>query len=243
MPIINTERKSIGIQYDGTNIAEIAAVVDGFYADHPQDWTNTATHGTPTDFRMNFLYQGVIEFYDVRPVGEWIVIDQNNSNFNYSTDSQFAYRFRKPVEVLAGLTAIPEFSAAVTSSTARSFINNASRSLTTGTGATGFQVSASRDALVGYNVTMSTTATIGGASTVTVVLEICPTNSATPAAWVEIARISNSQTITLAVVLQSIQGVAAKLSGVIPAGYYAKLRTVTTGTASALYNTGQEVLL
>lgn len=131
----------------------------------------------------------------------------------------------------------------VTAGTKRSFTNNASRSLTTSTGASGFQVSSTRDSAVNYNVTSSTTATIGGASSITVVLEIAPTNSSTAGDWVEISRFSNGQTITLAVILQSVQTSAGNLGGVIPAGYYAKLRTITSGTASASYNTGQEVLL
>lgn len=126
---------------------------------------------------------------------------------------------------------------------ARSFTNNASRSLTTSTGAAGFQVSSTRDAAVNYNVTSSTTATIGGASSITVVLEIAPTNSVTAGDWVEISRFSNGQTITLALALQSVQTGAGSLGGVVPAGYYAKLRTISSGTASASYNTGQEVLL
>lgn len=126
---------------------------------------------------------------------------------------------------------------------ARSFTNNASRSLVTGTGATGFLVSSTKDAAVNYNVTTSSTATIGGASSVTILLEVAPTNSATAGDWVEISRFSNGQTITLAVILQSVQTGAGNLGGIIPAGYYAKLRTVTAGTASAAYNTGQEVLL
>lgn len=131
----------------------------------------------------------------------------------------------------------------VTAATKRSFANTASRSLVTGTGATGFQVSSTRDAFVTYNTTSSSTATIGGASSITVVLEIAPTNSSTAGDWVEISRFSNGQTITLAVVLQSVQTGAGNLTGIVPAGYYAKLRTITTGTASATYNTGQEVLL
>lgn len=125
----------------------------------------------------------------------------------------------------------------------RSFTNGVSRSLVTGTGAVGFQVSSTRDAAVNYNVSSSTTATIGGASSITVVLEIAATNSATAGDWVEISRVANGQTITLAIVLQSVQTAAGNLGGIIPAGYYAKLRTITSGTASGTYNSGQEVLL
>lgn len=126
---------------------------------------------------------------------------------------------------------------------ARSFNHAAGRSLVTGTGATGFQVSATRDAIVNYNVLLSCTATIGGAAVATVVLEVAATNSATPGDWKEIARASSGQTITLAVVLQSVQTAAGQLSGVVPAGFFAKLRSTTSGTASATFNTGQEVLI
>lgn len=116
-------------------------------------------------------------------------------------------------------------------------------SIVTGTGATGFQVSSTRDATVSYNIATSTTATIGGASSVILVLEMAPTNSATPTDWVEVGRFSNGQTISLAIVLQSVQTLTGNLSGIVPAGYYAKIRSITVGTASATYSSGQEVLL
>lgn len=118
-----------------------------------------------------------------------------------------------------------------------------SRSIVTGTGATGFQVSSTRDANVNYSLTESVTASIGSASTVTVFLEIAPTNSATASDWFEVGRCTNGQTLTLAVALQSVQTVGCQVGGYVPAGYYAKLRSVTTGTGSATFNTGQEVKL
>lgn len=124
-----------------------------------------------------------------------------------------------------------------------SFNNAPSRSLTTGTGATGFQVSSTRNADVTYSGTVTTTATIGGSSAGYIALEIAPTNSTTPSAWIEIARCGNSQTITLAIALQSVQGVSCGVTGSIPAGYYAKLRQVTTaGTPSFSLISQQEVL-
>lgn len=125
-----------------------------------------------------------------------------------------------------------------------SFNNAASRSFTTGTGATGFQVSASRNVMVNYSVTIVSTATIAGSASGTVVLEVAPTNSATPGDWVEIARFTNGQAITLALTLQSVQTLAHVLMAVIPAGYYAKLRTINNaGTPTFSFNSGQEVLL
>lgn len=127
---------------------------------------------------------------------------------------------------------------------ARSFNNAATLTLVTSpTGQGGVVVDTSRDAAVTYSVNTSTTATIGGASTVTVYLEIATTNSATASDWTAIQTVSNSQTITLAIVLQSVQANTLPLSGVIPAGYYRRVRYATTGTASASYVSGQEVKL
>lgn len=125
-----------------------------------------------------------------------------------------------------------------------SFNNAASHSFTTSTGATGFQVSASRNVMVNYSVTIATTATIGGSASGTVVLEVASTNSSTPSDWVEIARFTNSQSITLALALQSVQTLAGLLMGLIPTGYYVKLRTINnSGTPSYTFNSGQEVLV
>lgn len=119
-----------------------------------------------------------------------------------------------------------------------------SHSIVTGTGATGFQVSASKNAMVNYNVTIATTATIGGSSDGTVVLEIAPTNSASAGDWKEIGRFRNGQAITLALALQSVQTIGGQIGGFIPAGYYAKLRSINNaGTPTYTYNSGQEVLL
>lgn len=167
-------------------------------------------------------------------VNRWIIVEDDGPSQENVSNARYQAGHRTYADTMTDLLA---------ASTPRSFTNGAARSLTASTGASGFQVSATRDAVVGYSAALSTTATIGGAATATVVLEVCPTNSATPANWTEIARISNSQTITLAVALQSVQVVTAELSGIVPAGYFAKLRSTTTGTASATYISGQEVLL
>lgn len=116
--------------------------------------------------------------------------------------------------------------------------------VTTAAAANGFQVSATRDAEVKYNTTIVSTATITGASQGTVVLEVAATNSATAADWKEVGRFTNGQAITLAIALQSVQTLAGQLSARIPAGYYARLRSISTsGTPTFTFNSGEEVLL
>lgn len=129
--------------------------------------------------------------------------------------------------------------------TSRVFTNNASRTIQTVAAAgNGVQLSSTRDSFVSYSASISTSATIGGAATGYIVLEVCATNSATAGSWQEVARLSNSQTITLAVALQSIQVITGNLVAMVPAGYYERLRSVqSSGTPTFAYVSGQEVLL
>lgn len=119
--------------------------------------------------------------------------------------------------------------------------SSATRSIVTASNQQGYQISATKDALGSYSVSISTTATIGGSSSGTIVLEIAATNSTTPSDWTEISRLTNSQNITLAIALQSVQIIAGNLTGFVPAGYYARLRSINnSGSPSFLYVTGQE---
>lgn len=117
------------------------------------------------------------------------------------------------------------------------------RSIVTGTGATGFQVSSTRNATVHYNIKVTTTASIAGNADGYVTFEVAPTNSATSTDWIEMGRCGNSQALTLAITLQSVQGTTCELTGDVPAGYYSKLRSITTtGTVTTAFISGQEVL-
>lgn len=133
----------------------------------------------------------------------------------------------------------------VTSGTQLSVNNAPARSIvTTAAAANGWQPSATQNALLSYSVNITTTATIGGASTGYVVLEVCSTNSSVAANWLEVGRVTNSQTITLAIALQSIQIIGGCVACMIPAGYYARLRSVSSsGSPTFTYVSGQEVLM
>ncbi|CCV02340.1 hypothetical protein IIV30_145R [Invertebrate iridescent virus 30] len=120
--------------------------------------------------------------------------------------------------------------------------SNVSRTLQTSTGAVGFQVSATLPSTVYYSVQISTTIAVGGSSTGTVFLEVAPTNSATPSDWVIDAQVSNNQSFAGLLTLSSTQVMCFELSSYIPPGYYVKLRTTTSGTASFTYIKGTEVL-
>lgn len=126
----------------------------------------------------------------------------------------------------------------------RSFATS-TRSLTASTGATGFQISSTRDAQVSYAMKVTATASIGTPSEGHVVLEISPTNSASAGSWYQVgADCGNGQNVTLAALLTSVQTTYCTVSAMIPAGYYAKLRTITVSdTPTFSYLSGQEVQL
>lgn len=130
----------------------------------------------------------------------------------------------------------------VASITTRSMATS-THSIVTGTGATGFQVSSSRDAEVRYSTTIVTTSSIAGSQNGTVVFEIAPTNSATSTDWAEIGRCTNGTSYTLAIAIQGVSTQACQITGYVPAGYYAKIRSINvSGTPTFTYNSGQEVL-
>jgi len=127
---------------------------------------------------------------------------------------------------------------------ARSFNNAAAKTLVTSpTGAGGVVLHATRDVQASYWVDTSITTSIGGTSSITILLEIADTNSAVGANWTTISKASNGNTITLALALQSVQPQTLNINAIIPAGKYVRIRYVTDGTASATYGGGQEVTI
>lgn len=114
----------------------------------------------------------------------------------------------------------------------------ASRSLNSG-----FQISTTRDSLVNYSVDVSATLSLVTGQVGTVFLEIASDSGFTTNLQ-ELGRFVNGNSGTLTIGLNLTQNVTGTLSGFVPSGYYARLRTAnTTGTPTFTYRSGQEVLL
>lgn len=111
-----------------------------------------------------------------------------------------------------------------------------------GTGATGTQISATKDSNIKLNVSTSTAASIGGPGISAIALKICSTNSATEGNWTTVATLENDQTITLAVVLNSVQVMKGQLIADVPAGWYVKLVNSGSGTHSETSISGQQTI-
>lgn len=151
----------------------------------------------------------------------------------------------KAITIGAGLSLnTSTWTLTATAAPARSFVFNPSRTIqTVAAAANGWQIDASRDSDVNYTVNTSSTSSIGGNSSSYVVLEVAATNSSTAGDWTEVARSGNSQALTLAITLQSVQQVQGVLHTMLPAGYYVRMRSVLSGTASASFLSGSEVKL
>lgn len=132
----------------------------------------------------------------------------------------------------------------VTSGTTLSINDAPGRALVTTTASTGFQVSATRIAQVCYEGSVSTTSTIGGPSSASVFLETADTNSVTPGDWTTKATQTYSNNITLAIVLNQVQGNNWSFCRFIPAGKFVRIRSGSvTGTASVTINSNQQEVL
>lgn len=101
-----------------------------------------------------------------------------------------------------------------------------------------FQPNLTRNILGSYTVEISASLTLITGQTGTAFLEVSANGST---GWAELARFTNGNTGALTVGLNLTQTVAGNLVGTIPAGYYARIRT--TGTATATYRSGQETTL
>lgn len=105
-----------------------------------------------------------------------------------------------------------------------------------------FQVSTTRPSLVTYSGSITTTANIASGQDGSIILEIA-SDSGFTANVQTISSCRNSQVYTLAVAIQGVQQIVTPLHGWIPAGYYVRLRTVsTTGSPTFSFVSGQEVL-
>lgn len=100
---------------------------------------------------------------------------------------------------------------------------------------TAFTVSSTKVANVFYNITISCTATIGSASTGTVTLQALIAGT-----WTTLAEVTNSNTVTLAIVLNSVNVQTVVLSSAIPLGVQVRMNSTISGTTTITYLRGVE---
>lgn len=108
---------------------------------------------------------------------------------------------------------------------------------------TAFQPSASRDTLAFYSVQLTVVATLTGGQNGDVILEVASDAGFTQNVRT-VAITGLGQTYGLSISITSTQPQTAQVSGIIPAGYYARIRTVAnTGSPTFAYRAGQEIQL
>lgn len=108
---------------------------------------------------------------------------------------------------------------------------------------TAFQISADRDAVVAYSVDVSCTLSLVTGQTGTIYLRYADDSGHTTNVK-EVCRSQNGNTGSLTIGLNLTQNATGTLSGIIPAGKYAKLVTENNvGSPTFTYRSAQEVLM
>lgn len=132
---------------------------------------------------------------------------------------------------------------------ARSFKNGLTNTslavlVTVAAASNGTLVNASRDTLGSYSATITSSSSLTSGASGYVVLEICSTNSATAANWIEVARSGDGQNNALIVGLGLSNVGGGTVVAIIPAGFYGRLRSVNSvGTPVFTLNSSQETAL
>lgn len=103
---------------------------------------------------------------------------------------------------------------------------------------TAFIPSTTKDASVFYSINIACTATIGSTSSGKVALQYSVNGGST---WVDVSEVSNSNTVSLAVVLNSVSSQTCVLAGQVPAGASVRMVSTSAGTTTITYVRGQEV--
>lgn len=101
---------------------------------------------------------------------------------------------------------------------------------------TTFQPSSTKQAFVFYTIRINCVATIGGASSATVSLQHSNDNGST---WIDDGQLENSNTVSLAIILNSNTTQTSQISAVIPAGAICRLVSSNLG-ATITYIRGNE---
>lgn len=99
--------------------------------------------------------------------------------------------------------------------------------------------SATRSCCVVYNIKISCTATIGSSSVGKVLFQYSTNGGST---WTDGAELENSNTVTLAVVLNSVTTQTAQLICEVPPNALCKLTPTVTGTSTITWIRGREKL-
>lgn len=100
-----------------------------------------------------------------------------------------------------------------------------------------FQVSSTKPATVFYTIRISCTASIGSAAAGTLALQYSTNNGST---WIDVGQLENSNTVTLAITLNSVTSQCAQICGIVPAGAILRMNQTISGTTTITFVRGQE---
>lgn len=111
-----------------------------------------------------------------------------------------------------------------------------------GTGATGTQVSSTKDSTVSGTFSTQVSITLGGSPISRVVMKVCSTNSATESDWIERGRTGTSQPTTLTITVGGVYLQEGQVTGDVPAAWYYKFVNSGSGTHTEAVIAGYQTI-
>lgn len=142
------------------------------------------------------------------------------------------------VSITSGNTTYLTASGTYPNFTITPYVPAISVSVTRPINSTTFTISTTKQATVYYTVNVSCTATIGSTATGKVSLQYSQNAGST---WIDVSDVSNSNAVTLAIVLNSVNAQDQVISGPVPANALCRLVSASTGTTTITYVRGTEV--
>lgn len=103
---------------------------------------------------------------------------------------------------------------------------------------TTYTISATKNASVYYSIKIQCTASIGSNSAGTVALQYSTNGGST---WIDVGEVTNSNTVTLAIALNSVTVQTSVIAAQIPANALVRMNSTITGTTAITFVRGQEV--
>lgn len=202
-------------QDDATYLGQITVSLNKTNVQDGQDWRSL--YQAPATTYLATLGYSAPQFY-------WIAADGDQADWNQTNTTAPDFIKNKPT---IGSTT------RTTSTLSGSLV---------GTGATGTQISSTKDSTVRATVSLSTNATIAGSATSLVILKTCATNSATESDWIEQGRAESDNTVGLAITVSSAIIQKQQICADVPSGFYFKLENSGTGTHAESYVSGQKTI-
>lgn len=184
-----------------------------------------------TEGSTNQYYRGDKTFQTLNKTAVGLSNIDNTSDINkpISTATQTALNLKADTASLATVATTGSYTD-LSNKPSTTYTPSALSLSLVGSGATGTQVSSTKNSFISSTCSTSVTVSLGGSPVSRVIMKICATNSSTEGDWLEVGRTSTSQPTTLTITVGGVYTQEGQITTILPAGWYVKLVNSGSGT-------------